>query len=188
MSHDLQYDSKETVTERKIYRVVEMNILHKRTSKTFQVFRYNSWFQHHLKKHRHILLTKYLCVVQLSSTLVHCWSSSSEEHFCKFKHNLQEKHSEKRCEWCIQWLLVSCTRDFFYLYSDEDDYHPLQPEAVLLAQVTPHQVCQLCAMLQLLVHNLKTKCFRLWSETKQVPQVPPTLGFHLLVYLHLPCG
>ena len=42
-----------------------------------------------------------------------------------------------------------------YLYSDENDYHPLQPEAVLLTQVVPHQVGQLCAVLQLLVHHLE---------------------------------
>lgn len=41
-----------------------------------------------------------------------------------------------------------------YLNGDEDDYHPLQPQAVFLTQVTPHEVCKLRAVLQLLIHHL----------------------------------
>lgn len=48
------------------------------------------------------------------------------------------------------------TRGGAHFNGDEDDDHPLQPQAVLLAQVAPHQVRQLSAVLQLLVHNLRS--------------------------------
>lgn len=52
-----------------------------------------------------------------------------------------------------------------HLDGDEDDYHPLQPQAVLLTQVAPHQVRQLCAVFKFLVHNLQTN--GLWSVSLQ---------------------
>lgn len=42
-----------------------------------------------------------------------------------------------------------------HLDGDENDDHPFQPQSVFLAQVVPHQVRQLSAVLQLLVHHLQ---------------------------------
>lgn len=43
------------------------------------------------------------------------------------------------------------------LNGNEDDNHPLQSKTVLLTQVVPHEISKLCAVLQLLIHNLKQK-------------------------------